>query len=62
MIYPKWKVKKDKSESVIGLNHDGHAEGDHTDVDLFVVQGVHFEEVVGFGLPELAFVYVVQLL
>ena len=62
LIYPKWKVKKDKSESVIGLDHDGHAEGDHIDVDRFVLDGVHFEEVVGLGLPELAFVYMIQLL
>ena len=45
-----------QSEGILGLNHDGHAEGDHVDVYLFVPDCVHFQEVVGFGLSELALV------
>ena len=51
-----------QSEGILGLNHDGHAEGDHVDVYLFVPDCVHLQEIVRFCLSELAFVDMVQFL
>jgi hypothetical protein len=47
------------SECVFGFDHDGHAEGDHVYVDIFVAHGVHLQEMVRFCLSVFYFVDVV---
>jgi hypothetical protein len=47
------------SEGVLGFDHDCHSECDHVDIDLFVSDGIHLQEVVGFSLSVFALVDVV---